>query len=106
MHTVVVGRLITSTEAAGRARGQNSCTRTRVCVHGALRNQPRRIEEQRNAVHEALRVWPRCFRRRAPAEDISSFRLLQEIARAHKLYFTPSNHKTVTFYISMHGRPR
>ena len=25
-------------------------------VHGALRNQPRRIEADRNAVHEALRV--------------------------------------------------
>ena len=54
MHTVGVGRFITSTEAAGRARGQNSCTRTH--VHGALRNQPRRIEADRNAVHEALRV--------------------------------------------------
>jgi len=44
-------------------------------------------------------VWPRCFCfcQRAPAEDISSFRLLREIARAHKLYFTPSDHKTATF---------
>ena len=54
MHTVGVGRLITSIQAGARAVKIPVHARTRVRAWRAT--QPRRIEAQRNAVHEALRV--------------------------------------------------